>query len=36
LATGRLHMTAPGADDATVLERVIQASPPPRSVVARR
>jgi cell division protein FtsL len=36
LATNRLHMVAPGADDAAVIERVIPASPPPRSVVARR
>jgi cell division protein FtsL len=36
LAVGRLHMVAPGADDAAVIERVIPASPPPRSVVARR
>jgi cell division protein FtsL len=36
LATRQLHMTAPGADEATVLERVIPASPPPRSFVARR
>ena len=36
LATGRLHMVEPGPDDAVVIERVIPASPPPRSVVARR
>jgi cell division protein FtsL len=36
LATGRLHMVAPGPEDAAVIERVIPASPPPRSVVARR
>ena len=36
LATGRLRMIAPGADDATVIERVIPAAPPPRSVVASR
>ena len=36
LATGRLHMVAPGNEDAVVIERVIPASPPPRSVVARR
>jgi cell division protein FtsL len=35
LATGRLRMIAPGPDDATVIERVIPAPPPPRSVVAR-
>ena len=36
LATGRLHMVEAGPDDAVVIERVIPASPPPRSVVARR
>jgi cell division protein FtsL len=36
LATGRLHMIAPGPDDASVIERVVPAPPPPRSVVARR
>ena len=36
LATDRLHMVAPGPDDASVIERVLEASPPPRSVVARR
>jgi cell division protein FtsL len=36
LATGQLHMVEPGPDDAIVIERVIPASPPPRSVVARR
>ena len=36
LATDRLRMVAPGPDDATVIERVIPAPPPPRSVVARR
>jgi cell division protein FtsL len=36
LAIGRLHMVAPGPDDATVVERVIPSAPPPRSVVARR
>ena len=36
LATGRLHMVEPGPEDAVVIERVIPASPPPRSVVARR
>ena len=36
LATGRLHMVAPGPEDASVIERVIPAPPPPRSVVARR
>ncbi len=36
LATGRLRMVAPGPNDASVIERVLPASPPPRSVVARR
>ncbi|MBF8300097.1 MAG: cell division protein FtsL [Acidobacteria bacterium] len=36
LATARLHMVAPGPDDASVIERVLPAAPPPRSVVARR
>jgi len=36
LATERLHMVAPGAEDAAVIERVVSAPPPPRAVVARR
>ena len=36
LATERLHMVAPGPDEASVVERVLPAAPPPRSVVARR
>ena len=36
MATGKLRMVAPSADDAIVIERVIQTSAPPRSVVARR
>jgi cell division protein FtsL len=36
LATGRLDMIAPGPDDAAVIERVVSAPPPPRSVVAQR
>jgi cell division protein FtsL len=36
MATGRLHMVAPSADDAIVIERVIQTPAAPRSVVARR
>ena len=36
MATGRLRMVAPSADDAIVIERVIQTAAPPRSVVARR
>jgi cell division protein FtsL len=36
MATGRLRMVAPNADDAIVIERVVQTPAPPRSVVARR
>ena len=36
LAVGRLQMVTPGADDAAIIERVIPAAPPPKSVVARR
>ena len=36
LATERLGMVAPAADDATVIERVTSTPPPPKSVVARR
>jgi cell division protein FtsL len=36
LATERLGMVAPTADDATVLERVTPAEPPAKSVVAVR
>src|ERR1041384_5978409 len=36
LATQRLGMVAPAADDATVIERVTTTAPPPKSVVARR
>ena len=36
LATGRLHMIAPGPGEASVIERVSQPSPLPRSAVARR
>jgi cell division protein FtsL len=36
MAVGRLRMVAPSADDAIVIERVIQTPAPPRSVVARR
>lgn len=36
LATDRLLMVAPGGEDAAVIERVLPAAPPPRSVVARR
>ncbi len=36
LATERLQMVAPGPGDASVVERVTSAPPPPRSIVARR
>ena len=36
LATGRLHLIAPSRDEAIVIERVIPAEPPAKSVVARR
>jgi cell division protein FtsL len=36
LALGRLQMVAPGPNDAEVIERVLPAPAPPRSVVARR
>ena len=36
LATDRLHMVAPGPDEASVIERVLPAAAPPPSVVARR
>jgi cell division protein FtsL len=36
LATQRLGMVAPKAEDATVIERVTSTPPPPKSVVARR
>jgi cell division protein FtsL len=36
LATGRLHLVAPARDEAIVIERVIPAEPPAKSVVARR
>jgi cell division protein FtsL len=36
MAMGRLRMVAPSADDAIVIERVVQTPAPPRSVVARR
>jgi cell division protein FtsL len=36
LATQRLGMVAPKADDATVIERVTSTPPPPKSVVASR
>ncbi|MCC7416499.1 MAG: cell division protein FtsL [Acidobacteria bacterium] len=36
LATGRLHLVAPGQSDAIVLERIVPAAPPDRAIVARR
>jgi cell division protein FtsL len=36
LAMDRLHMVVPGPADAAVIERVIPAAPPPKSIVARR
>jgi len=36
MATGRLRMVTPSAEDAIVIERVIPTPAPPRSVVARR
>ena len=36
LALGKLHMVAPRPEDATVIERVVETPPPPRSVVASR
>ena len=36
IATRQLHMVAPGPEDASVIDRVLPASPPPRSAVALR
>ena len=36
LAIERLHLVAPSQEDAIVIERVVPAEPPARSVVARR
>ena len=36
LATGELHLVAPTADEAIVIERVMQADPASTSIVARR
>ncbi len=36
LATERLHLVVPGRDDAIVIERVVPADPPAKSIVARR
>ena len=35
-ALTELHMVAPGPGESTVIERVVQAEAPPRSVIARR
>jgi cell division protein FtsL len=36
IATERLHLVAPARDEAIVIERVLPADPPAKSVVARR
>jgi cell division protein FtsL len=36
LAVSRLRMVVPGPDEASVIERVVPAPPPPRSLVAER
>ena len=36
LATGKLHLTTPARDEAIVIERIVPADPPAKSVVARR
>jgi cell division protein FtsL len=36
LAIGRLHLVVPSQDEAIVIERVVPAAPPAKSVVARR
>src|ERR671926_44876 len=36
LATERLHLVAPGRDDAVVIERVVPPEAPPKSMIARR
>jgi cell division protein FtsL len=36
LATDRLHLVSPSADDAMVIQRVLPADPPAKSVIARR
>lgn len=36
IATDRLHLVAPSREDAIVIERVLPADPPAKSVVARR
>jgi cell division protein FtsL len=36
LATGRMHLVAPSRDEAIVIERVVPADAPAKSIVARR
>lgn len=36
LATGQLHLVMPARDEAIVIERVVPADPPAKSVIARR
>jgi cell division protein FtsL len=36
LATDRLHLIAPSAEEAIVIERVVAADPPAKSVIAKR
>jgi len=36
LATGQLHLVQPNQDEAIVIERVVPADPPAKSIVARR
>src|SRR5262245_617778 len=36
LATEKLHLVAPSREDAIVIERVVPADPPAKSIVARR
>jgi len=36
LAIERLHLVPPSRDEAFVLERIVQAAPPAKSVIARR
>jgi cell division protein FtsL len=36
LATKKLHLVTPSRDEATVIERVVPAEPPARSVIAQR
>ena len=36
LATEKLHLVAPGGEDVVVIQRVVPADPPAKSVIARR